>query len=83
MTIETYVDADGRLVEAEVLADVFREVFVGRVVSLSPAKVTVPGRELPVRVHARMVGLTVAVDDFVLLARVEQGVVAIGKVEVI
>lgn len=83
MTTETFVDDDGRVIEREVLPDALREVAVARVVSLSPPAVRLPGRQRPARVHARVAGLSVAVNDLVLVARVEQGVVAIGKVEVI
>lgn len=82
MRVERFVDADGVVRDRQVRPDSKRDVAVGRVVSLSPPAVEVPGRGR-VRVHARAVGLTVGVGDWVLCARVEQGVVAICEVEVI
>ena len=82
MTTERYVNADGVVIESEVLPDVFREVVVAQVVDLAPPTVQLSsGRRI--RVHARTVGLTVQLLDRVLVCRVEQGVVAISKVEVI
>ena len=83
MTTERYINEDGVVVDTEVLPDELREVVVGRVTSLSPPMAKIPSRPDPIRVHARTVGLTVAVNDLVLLCRVEQGVVAISKVEVL
>ena len=79
--IDRYTDSDGNVIESEVKPDDLREVAVGRVASLNPARASLGGRVF--RVHARTVGLTVAVGDWVLLARVEQGVVVVAKVEVL
>lgn len=77
--------SDGRVIESEVRDDAHREVVIGRVVSLSPPMVTVPGRGGPVRVHARAVGLSVGVGDLVLCCRVStpagERVVAMMQVE--
>lgn len=83
MTVERFTDEQGRLVERQVVPDALRQVAVARVVSLSPPSVRLQGRRDPVRVAARVVGLTVSVGDFVLIVRAEQGVVAVGKVETI
>ena len=78
--IERFVNADGVVVETEVTPDAVREIAVGRVVSLVPPMVRIPGREQPVPIAARFDGLSVVVGDFVAIFRVEQGVVAMSKV---
>ena len=79
--------SDGRVIDTEVRDDSTREVVVGRVESLVPPTVKIPGRRLPVRIHARGVGLTVGVGDFVLCCRVStpagERAVAMLQVEVL
>jgi len=81
--IETFVDEQGRVIDRQVMPDEQRELMVAKVVSLSPPSVKIKGRSQPVPIAARLSGVTVQVDDFVLICRVEQGVIAIGKVEVL
>ena len=46
--VERRQDDDGRVYDAEVPDNAKREVVVGRVTSLSPPEVTIPGRDQPV-----------------------------------
>jgi len=79
--------SDGRVIETEVRDNAAREIAVARVHSLSPPMVVLPGRQLPVRIHARAVGLTVGVGDLVLCCRVStpagERAVAMMQVEVL
>ena len=81
MTTETYVDDHGRLIERRLKPDTQRELAVARVVDLSPPTVRAFGHNI--RIHARLDGVNVSVGDFVLVCRVEQGAVALGKVQVL
>lgn len=81
MTTERIQLSDGRVVDREVRPDVKRENVIARVVSLSPPTVAAFGGQW--RIHARTAGLSVAVGDFVLVCRVEQGAIAVSKVELI
>ncbi len=81
MTTETYVNADGHLIDTEVLPDAMRELQVAEVVSLSPVVVQVGDRRRTL--HKRLESIDVAnvtVGTRLLVCRVEQGVIAVGVV---
>lgn len=69
MTTERVQMSDGRVVDRELKPDAKREIAVGRVTSLKPPSVQVPGFGR-LRVAAVAVGLSVAVGDWVCVARV-------------
>ena len=79
MSTETFVDDRGRLRERRVMPDERRELQVARVVSLAPVVVELNGRER--QLHKRLTSLSaIAVGDYILVCRVEQGLIAVGEV---
>ena len=81
MSTERIIDPDGRVIDRQIKPDHQRELVVATVTSLNPPTVEVFGNEWPI--HARIEGVTVQVGDKVLTCRVEQGQIAIGKIEVL
>jgi hypothetical protein len=81
MTMIKNVGPDDVVTWSEPTPAAKQQVVVGKVLSLVPPKVKIPGRDQPVRITGRAPGLTVAVDDLVMVVRVGADVVAICKVE--
>lgn len=79
--IERVVAGDGRVVERRVEADHRRPLRAVQVVSTNPYIVDVDGRE--VRLFKRLRSLDVSqvtVGSWLLVCRVEQGLIAVGEV---
>lgn len=83
MTTETHVDDQGRVREARVTPDVKAPLQVARVISMSPVVVEVLATGRRAQLFKRLRSLDVAqvgVGDLVLVAKVEQGLIALGEV---
>lgn len=78
---EQVATVDGRVVERQVRPDERRELRVVEVVSVAPVMVEVDGR--PQRVFKRLRSVdakALSVGSWLLVCRVEQGVVVLGEV---
>ena len=83
MTTERFTDAQGRVRERQVVADGRRPLQVARIVSLAPVVVEVLATGQRARLYRRLASLdvgSVGVGDLILVAAVEQGLIAIGEV---
>jgi len=83
MTTETYIDDRGRLRESRVRPDAKAPLQVAEVISLTPVIVEVLATGRRAQLFKRLASLDVAqigVGDTLLVAKVEQGLIAVGKV---
>ena len=83
MTTETYIDDRGRLRESRVLPDAKAPLQVAEVISLTPMVVEVLATGRRAQLFKRLRSLDVAqvgVGDLLLVAKVEQGLIAVGEV---
>ena len=83
MTTETYIDDRGRLRESRVRPDVKAPLQVAEVISLTPVIVEVLATGRRAQLFKRLRSLDVAqvgVGDLLLVAKVEQGLIAVGEV---
>ena len=83
MSIETHIDDRGRLRESRVRPDSKAPLQVAEVISLTPVIVEVLATGRRAQLFKRLRSLDVAqvgVGDLLLVAKVEQGLIAIGEV---
>jgi|GEM_PF-4887072 len=81
--VNQFIDEDGKVVQREEKPDDQRCTVLGEVTCVTPLTVRIPDRPDPVPVTAAVVGLEVAVGDFVSIFRVALGLVATAKIEVL
>ena len=83
MSTETYIDDRGRLRESRVRPDAKAPLQVAEVISLTPVIVEVLATGRRAQLFKRLRSLDVAqvgVGDLLLVAKVEQGLIAVGEV---
>ncbi len=81
MTTERYVNADGVVIDTEVLPDTMRELQVAEVVSVAPVVVQVLSSGRQAQLHKRLASMAaVQVGDLVLVCRVDAGLICVGEV---